>query len=710
MIKLLTKCFILLTGILVITISPLAYGGEEVTDEVKHLDDMVVKEKAGAPGLEQSPSETIIEIDKFTTIGPQTSVMDVLKTQAIVDFRGESGLDPGVDSIYLRGFDSKRFVTAIDSLTVQKTGGRKSSNIVDYALMPTFLIEKVEILPGPHSALYDSKSIGGVVNMISKKPRRYDTLKPDLTFKTSYGSYDTVNSEVVVQGAVNVFTYDMAYKKYSTNGYLRNNETDIDTVFSRFGLLLPADGFAAFSVSYSEVGREAPVNNPGSAPPYETDYNSNYPKVSDSPWDPVQKPTWDGRSYSYRLNIEQPSPIGNLTFGGYYGEDNRERAYEEWNNSNNHALGTYHTIMDTDWWQQGGKIQDEIKWTDNHITTVGYDMVKLYDDGLDDRKTKRIHKNGGYVQHQWAITPSVDLRLGMRYEDVGVWVTNTGTNSIPGRDEKIKRNWDELMPKSFATWKMDQVAPWLRDTSLSAGISKIWRAPDYHGDYNPQGRPAGAWLEPEHGIGYDLVFNRRLFRDINFKLNYAFYEIKDFIATNSTYANYTGASAGSLRYSDYKVNLEKVYRHGVDVEMGGHLTDALSFYLTYAWQIFENEGNEPAAETELDQRARNRVGAGLRYALYEKTTLMMDYYYQSEETTEISEEIAEDVWDFRNVDIDEYHIVDIGVQQTLVDDAWAFKNVTLNVYVKNLFDKEYYDTSGYRATDMFFGVSFSAKM
>jgi adenosine/AMP kinase len=32
-------------------------------------------------------------------------------------------------------------VTAIDGFTVQKTGGRKSSNIVDYALLPTFLID-----------------------------------------------------------------------------------------------------------------------------------------------------------------------------------------------------------------------------------------------------------------------------------------------------------------------------------------------------------------------------------------------------------------------------------------------------------------------------------------------------------------------------------------------------------------------------------------
>ena len=145
------------------------------------------------------------------------------------------------------------------------------------------------------------------------------------------------------------------------------------------------------------------------------------------------------------------------------------------------------------------------------------------------------------LQHQWGILSSLDLRLGLRYEDVGITVTNFGV--ITGREDLIDRDWDEIIPKSFLTWKMDQMASWLQDTSLSLGVSKIWRAPDYHGDYNPQGRPAGAWLEPEHGIGYDLVLNRRIWRDIGLKVNYAFYQIKDYIASNSSYAKYSGANA-----------------------------------------------------------------------------------------------------------------------------------------------------------------------
>lgn len=685
---------------------------EESESEVKQIKEMVVKESAGAPGFKTSASKTTIEIDNITTIGPPNSVIDVFKTQAIIDFRGQSDLDPGVDSVYLRGFEAKRFVTAIDGVTIQKTGGRKSSNIVDYAQLPTFLIESIEVLPGPHSALYDAKSIGGVLNMVTKAPVLHETQKPDFSLTTSYGSYNTLSNTAVMQGSVQSFTYDLAYRNYMTDGYLRNSETEMNIGFGRFGYILPSKGFIAFSASVSDIDRNSPVNNPGTTESYAVDYDSDYPITSGSVWQPCQNPTWDSISNSFRLNYDQYLPVGRLQFDAYYGTEKRDREYMEWVDKNDYSQGTYSTSMETEWWQQGGKLQDDINWAQNHTTTIGCDFVQLYDEGADDLKTERIRKKGAFVQHQWGVLPSVDLKLGLRYEDVNIWVSNgaSGSPHNTAYPQYIEREWDQFIPKSFTTWKLDSIAPWLRDSSVSAGVSKIWHAPDYHGDYNPQGKPAGITLEPEHGIGYDLVFDRRLWRDITLKLNYAFYEIEDYIATNRQYAIYSGGSAGALRYSDYKINLEKVHRHGVDTELGGHLTDDLSFYLTYAWQRFFNKGDEDAAETELDQRAQHRVSAGLRYALKENTTLMLDYYYQSSETTENVVESSPGVYTFKEVNNSSYNVFDIGLQQVCFKQAGWLKNGTLNLYVKNLLDEEYFDAEGFPATDRTYGISFSVKI
>jgi len=681
-----------------------AAAADEPAEQPQQLEDIVVEDKAGAPGIEQTPAGTVIDLEDFKTIGPQTSILDTLKTRAIVDFRGADTLDPGIDSIFLRGFSSKRFVTAIDGLTVQKTGGRKSSNIVDFALLPTFLIKEVEILPGPHSALYDSKSIGGVVNMVSEKPRRHETLKPDVTLTASYGSYATQDYLAEAQGAVQDFTYDLAYRRYLTDGYLRHSETDIETLYGRVGYLLPADGLVTLSLSGTDTDRESPVNNPGEL---FGDFDSDYPRVEGSPFDEFQDPTWDGESHAWRMNWEQPSPIGVLTLGAFYSKERRNRSFLE------NPGDTERSELDTTWWTEGVKFKDDIQWLPNHTTTLGFDLYRLYDNGntRDEEKNERIYKKSGFLQHRWGILPSLELTLGLRYEYVKIHINNlAGSGALwnPAfADEMVSRDWNQFVPKSFLTYKMDELAPWLRDTSLSVGVSKIWRAPDYHGDYNPQGRPAGLFLEPEHGVGYDFILSRRLWRDIALKVNYSFYDIEDYIATNSRFANFSGAGAGALRFSDYKINLEEVYRHGIDVELGGHIIDDLSFYLSYSWQDFDNQGDEPAAETELDQRAEHRVSAGLRYQVFEKTALMLDYYYQDDEVTEISEEIAPDVYDFRQVAIDAYHTVDFGIEQILFENRGPLRKAVLNLYVKNLFDEEYYDSSGYPAVDRFFGASLS---
>jgi outer membrane receptor protein involved in Fe transport len=678
-------------------------AADDVAQGTQKLEDVVVEEKAGADGIAQMPGGTVIDMTTFQTIGPQTSILDTLKTRAMVDFRGSSSLDPGIDSIFLRGFESQRFVTAVDALTVQKTGGRKSSNIVDFALLPTFLIKEVEILPGPHSALYDSKSIGGVINMVSEEPRRRDSLKPEATLTTSYGAYQTQDHLALLQGAVRNFTYDVAYRRYLTDGYLRHSETDINTAYGRIGYLLPADGFVTLSFSRSDTNRDDPVNNPGAT---FGDYDSDYP-LTEATFDEFQDPTWDGESHAWRLNFAQPSPMGRITLGACSSKERRNRAYFA-----NPGDGV-RSELDTTWWQESVKLQDDIAWHPKHTTTVGIDQARLYDNGntLDDtEKNERIRKTGGFVQHRWDILPTLDLTLGVRYESVEIHVSNlSGTGALwnPAYEAMESRDWDQFMPKSFLTYKMDELAAWLRDTAFSVGVSKIWRAPDYHGDYNPQGRPAGLFLEPEHGMGYDFILSRRLWRDIQFKIDYSFYDIEDFISGNSSYAQYSGAGAGALRFSDYKINLEEVYRHGIDVEVGGHLSDHLSFYLSYSWQDFQNQGDEPAGETELDQRAEHRVSAGLRYQPFEKTTLLLDYYFQDDEVTEISEEISPGVYYFRQVAIEAYHTVDIGIAQTLFERKGPFRKAMLNLYVKNLFDEEYFDTTGYPATDRFFGASLS---
>ncbi|MCI5135357.1 MAG: TonB-dependent receptor [Candidatus Electrothrix sp. AW2] len=685
-------------------VSALAEENQQQEDKhkkIKELEEIVVSADSGTQGILLSPTDTEIKTEQFSSVGDVGTVDEILKHRSVVDFRAESDLVPDDDSITLRGFSNNRFVTAVDGLTVQKTGGRKSSHIVDFALLPTFLVDIIEVLPGPHSALYDAKSIGGVLNMVTKRPKKRDTLKPDISLSTGFRSYNTQRHNLSLEGAVESFTYDFAYQKNSSDGYLRNYQSDIDTVFTRFGYLLPDDGLITLSGSYTWADRTIPVKNPGTALDGSEDYDSSYPVYEGASFNPWENPSWNKEAYSLRLHGDKATPIGMLSLNAYTGKEDRDRAYYV-----KKGQDIVWTPWVTEWWQQGGKLQDKFIWNSRHTSIFGADMVQMYDNGIvASEKSERINKKGFYAQHQWAILPSLNLRLGARYEDVTICVENGSGDfrHIPGLPLEIERNWSELIPKSFLTWKMD------KKTSLSAGISKIWHAPDYHGDYNPQGRPTGDWLEPEHGMGYDLVFMRRLWRDIAFKANYSFYSIENYMAYNRTFAKYGSSKAGALAYSDYKINLEEMQRHGIELELDGHLTDDLSFYLTYAWQNFDNQGNEPAGEQVQEGQAENRLTLGLRYDLFEKTTLLLDYYYQGAEVTEVAEEVQPDTWVFHEVENPSYSVFDLGVQQTLLKDAYRMKDVKLNVYVKNLLDEEYYETKGTPSTDRTFGATLSMR-
>ncbi|MFO8085041.1 MAG: TonB-dependent receptor plug domain-containing protein [Desulfobacterales bacterium] len=598
-------------GIIMFCLTPLPAWPDDAMEreKVHQLKDITVREKIETEAFVYEPQSTTIDLERYETIDIPQNVGDILKDLVIFDFRGESNLVPDDDTFQMRSFEAKRFSVAIDGLNLRKTGGRKSSHIVDYAYLPTFLIEKIEVLPGPHSALYPAKSIGGVVNLMTRPLSVHEEIKPDVKVATSYKSYNTQNHNLSVQGGVQSFTYDLGYQKYSTNGYLRNDDADIDTVFGRFGYVFSSGGHIALSASYSDADRGAVVINDPSDP--DSNYDNDYPKVEDALFYDWQDATWNGNQQSYRLSYRQPTVIGDLSANAYYSEETRNRSYLSLISSADPSRGTERLSSDTTWYQEGAKIQDEVQWSINHLTTIEGDFEQCYD-GED--KDRRIRIRGGGLQHEWKIIPRLTLTGGLRYENVDIWVSNP--EYITGRPYWIERSWNEWLPKSFLTYELDDLASALRDTSLSVGVSRIWRAPDYHGDYNPQGRPAGAWLDPEHGVGCDAVLSRRLWRDIHMKLAYSYYEIKDYIATNSKYAEFTPSRNNpvtpGMEFMDYKINLEKVVRQGIELEFTGNLTDSLNFYLGYAYSDLDSKGDEPAGADAASNRAKNRVNEGLR--------------------------------------------------------------------------------------------------
>ena len=670
-------------------------------------DTFVIEElRVTAQSVKLSPNKTEVFMDDYNIAGQPVNVLDILKDRAIIDFRGESDLVPESDSIQMRGFDIRQFLISVDGLVIQKTGGWWGTHYVDFGMIPLSIVDSIEILSGPHSALYDGKSFGGVLNFKTREPVFYDTAQLEGSISTSLRSYNTQSQRVDLNGGKGAVNLGFSYEKYHTDGYLRNNEADMDTVTGRLGYKLPSGGYIRLTGTYSDLEREIPCAND----PARDDYDNDYPvvKAGDvSPrWlnpDDDSKRDYDG--HSLRFDFMQPSSIGTWSLGGYYTDEGQ--AY--------HRDGFDYSEYTTNYVSYGALVKNEFNISDNHEITMGMDTAHLYQKYSE----KIVETWAGYIQDKWQIIPRLSWTAGLRYENIDIWWDNWWEPSTTYPDgafkdpshasTHVRRNYDQLAPKSFLTYEMDDLAPWLRDTSVSLGVSKIWTPRDY---CEVCSWGSGVEIDPTHGIGYDIVFTRRLWRNISLNVDVSHYEFQDYSIWANAGTDYFKEAIWGRRM----VELEDVHKEGVDVELNGNILDNLSFYLSYSFNEWKykgphNGGPEEWADQDLGDRAKHRLNAGVQYNLFENTLLLLDYKFQDKQVQQVIGMVDDDPSDLyvNEVSLDSYHVFDFAVEQQLFQDWYHLKKGTLKLYVNNLFDEAYSNSQGYPMTDRTFGATLSIK-
>ncbi len=91
-----------------------------------------------------------------------------------MDIRGSSGIARGVGSRVLMLLDGHRVLTGVGSA-------------IDFGMLPILDVERIEIVKGPHSTLFGTNAMGGVVNVITRPP--INGLRT--VVRAYYGVYDT---------------------------------------------------------------------------------------------------------------------------------------------------------------------------------------------------------------------------------------------------------------------------------------------------------------------------------------------------------------------------------------------------------------------------------------------------------------------------------------------------------------------------------------
>ncbi|MGL4241573.1 MAG: TonB-dependent receptor plug domain-containing protein [Beijerinckiaceae bacterium] len=193
---------------------------------------------------------TIIRREEIERANP-TSLMDVLRGQPGV-FLTEAGGPGASTDIRLRGANANHTLVLVDGVRVNDPAA--ASGDFDGSVIPPSLIERIEVLRGPQSALYGSDAIGGVINIITKRGAG----KPTFSLAIEGGSYGTISTALTGAGAIGPWSFAFAgtFQKsdgFSRYGYRIGRLAGANNIDGVRGGRLEDDGFSRFG-GYGRLG------------------------------------------------------------------------------------------------------------------------------------------------------------------------------------------------------------------------------------------------------------------------------------------------------------------------------------------------------------------------------------------------------------------------------------------------------------------------
>ncbi len=616
-----------------------------------------------ARALSEVPASISIITESDINNSVATSADELLKEVSGVDFKHPLGfMATGTSNkITLRGFGGStegRTLLLVDGVPMNDS----YFSGVEWNQIAVDDIKQIEVVKGAGSALYGSNALGGVINIITKKPKGFKS-----TVDLSYGSMNTKIGSASTSGTVGAFGYYLSGRWLKSDGYQADigsnikpntikRATERENATVKFNYNIDDSSSVGASYLYFHNQSSGVLEVVGGYNPYEQQMQTlqaNYSKIFEN---------------SSELQITLYSKISETSYDSL---ESSKTAIKYQNSA---------TINET-----GGTLQYTYIINDMHTLTSGIDFQFGYAKSEDDYVSGPFNTVEGNQDYQ-ALFLQDEIFLGSD------WVINIGgrfdryeNHSGKGHDETQtptfdttydSRTFTAFSPKIGVLYHISDM------TSLKGSIGKAFRAPTVYdlyrtwisGSYTYASNPD---LDPENVLSYEIGLEQKIGQGLLSVTAYRS-DAEDFI--------YSITPDPAVSTYKEKTNVGKVQIHGVEVELGYPLSESVDFNANYTFNesvIKEFDPDPTLEEKFLTDVPKNKASASISYKNPSLFNLKTSVRY-----------VGDRYSDDKNTEskvYDAYTLVDLKLSRTIN------KYATLEVSVDDLFDKtyeEYYVSPG----------------
>jgi len=200
---------------------------------LERLSDHVIVTAESVP-TEQPLTTAPTDVISRETIEQRQAVAlpDVLQYSPGVVF-GRTGANGGTASLFLDGGNSNFTKVLVDGTPINPPG-----SAVDFSILTTDNIEKIEVVRGAESAIYGTDAVSGVVQLFS---RRGATRIPSVSVFAEGGNFSSGRGGGQISGLLGSFDYSGAASYLQTEGQGPNDEFLNRTLTGNFGYRFSED-------------------------------------------------------------------------------------------------------------------------------------------------------------------------------------------------------------------------------------------------------------------------------------------------------------------------------------------------------------------------------------------------------------------------------------------------------------------------------------